>query len=219
METQPEAGYDSAMLREIDMPKMIDARLSAQAKALLEEADRRIDAFTQRQDRRLIHNFVASDFRAVDACLQWIVEQHLLAGRTFCEWGSGFGVVTMLAALRGFDACGIEVEPELVEQACQLAEDMEIPVQFAEGSVIPAGGDKLIGNIEEVDHIDIDSPGGYDELGLDVSDFDLFFAFPWPGETQFWDKLFNRYAADGALLLTYHGIEEFRLQRRVRKQK
>ena len=46
-------------------------------------------------------------------------------------------------------------------------------------------------------------------------DFDLFFTFPWPGEHEFFETIFDRFAADGAMLLTYQGIERLRLQRRV----
>ncbi len=204
------------MLQQIELPNLIDAPpLSREAQALLVEAERRIDEFIHRRERPLIHNFVPSDFRSVDAHLRWIVERQLAAGRAFCEWGSGYGVVTLLAALHEFDACGIEVEAELVEEARQLAEDFDIPAQFAHGSLIPEGGERVAKYLEDVANIDIDSHDGYDELGLDVDDFDLFFAFPWPGEERFWEQLFDKYAADGALLLTYHGVEDFRLQRRT----
>ena len=62
---------------------------------------------------------------------------------------------------------------------------------------------------------DTDWPSGYDELGKDIDEFDLFFAFPWPGEHRYWESIFDHHAADGALLLTYHGIERLRLHRRV----
>ena len=36
---------------------------------------------------------------------------------TFLEWGSGLGVVTLMASALGFEAYGLEVAPELVEHA------------------------------------------------------------------------------------------------------
>ena len=140
--------------------------------------------------------FVPCDFRGANACLEWIVQHQLSAGQAFCEWGSGYGVVTMLAALHEFDACGIEVEAELVEEARQLAQDMEIPVQFVQGSLIPEGADKLVESLGVLTYLDTDSRDAYDELGLEISDFDLIFSFPWPGEERFWERLFNRCAAD-----------------------
>jgi hypothetical protein len=206
------------MLHSIELPDLSAALPpSAEVEALLDEADRRILDFMCGQTGRLIHSFVPSDYRAVNAHLRWIVQQRLAAGGAFCEWGSGFGVVTMLAALHEFDACGIEVEAELVEHARLLAEDRNIPVQFAQGSLIPAGKNRLVRQSFDAMHLDIDSPAGYDELGMDVEDFDLFYVFPWPEEKALCDNLFDRCAADGALLLTYHGIEDFRLQRKVSK--
>ena len=143
------------------------------------------------------------------------MDKGLTCGDRFCEWGSGFGVVTMLAALREMESYGIEVEPALVSQAQQLAEDLQIDAEFAAGSFIPEGAEDALEFVEDIEHIDTDCPSAYYEWDLEIADFDLFFAFPWPGEHGFWEAVFDRYASDGALLLTYHGIESLKLQRRV----
>jgi hypothetical protein len=57
----------------------------------------------------------------------------------FCEWGSGLGVVTCLAALLEFDANGIEVDSTLAHASRLLAADFDVPVEFAQGNFIPAG--------------------------------------------------------------------------------
>ncbi len=204
------------MLTPIELPDFLNAPPpSPKAVSLLVEADRRIDEFIHRRRGPLIHGFVPSDFRMVDACLEWIVQRQLASGHAFCEWGSGFGVITLLAALHDFDACGIEVEADLVEQACSLAEDFDIVAQFGHGSAIPPGKSRLERYLVEQSLVDTDSPDAYDELGLEIDDFDIVFVFPWPGEEPFWEKLFDQCAADGALLLTYHGLNDLRLQRRV----
>lgn len=203
------------MLQDIAVPETLAfARPGPAALRLIHEADERIDRFT-RCHRPSIENFVVCDFPLVNAALRWIVEENLLCGESFCEWGSGFGVVTLLAALHQLDACGIEVEQALVRESEQLAEDLEIPARFAQGSFIPAGGIDLVKFQEDIGHIDTDSPSGYDELDLDIPDFDLFFAFPWPGEHRLWETIFDQFASDGALLLTYQGIEQLRLQRHL----
>ena len=46
-----------------------------------------------------------------------IQREKLLTGDRFCELGSGFGVVAMLAADLGIVAIGIEIEQVLVDQA------------------------------------------------------------------------------------------------------
>jgi len=62
-----------------------------------------------------------------------------------------------------------------------------------------------------------DAPSAYEDLGLEPDDFDLIFAYPWPGEEQVIFDLFADCASTGALLLTYHGLEGVRLQRRVNR--
>jgi hypothetical protein len=203
------------MLEEIAVPEAV-ALVQPQrvAKQLMDEADRRIERFT-REHRPPIDNFVVCDFALVDAALRWITEQNLLCGSSFCEWGSGFGVVTMLAALQEFDACGIEVEAALVRQAEQLADDFQLDARFARGSFIPDGGEDLVEFLEDIAHIETDTPSGYEDLEREIADFDLFFAFPWPGEHGYWESVFDHFAADGAMLLTYQGIEQLRLQRHI----
>jgi hypothetical protein len=208
------------MLKNIDIPdQVLSHPLSLHATRLLNEADQRIERFTYMRQGPPIPGFVASDFRMVDACLHWIVDQHLAAGQSFCEWGSGFGVATMLAALHDFDACGIEVEADLVDNARLLADDLGIDAQFAHGSVLPEAAEDWLEYLEDLAHVDTDSPSGYDALGLEITDFDLFYVFPWPGEYRFWEELFHRYASYGALLMSYHGVESMRLQRKVQGER
>jgi hypothetical protein len=52
---------------------------------------------------------------------------------------------------------------------------------------------------------------------LDPDDFDVVFAYPWPGEEQVIFDLFAGSTAVGALLLTYHGLEGLRLHRKVKR--
>ncbi|MCK6459507.1 MAG: hypothetical protein L6Q95_06390 [Planctomycetes bacterium] len=57
---------------------------------------------------------------------------------------------------------------------------------------------------------------GHELLGAAPQDFDLVFAYPWPGEEEVIEGLFERYAGDSALLLTFHGLDGLRLRRKVR---
>lgn len=201
------------MLVDIPLSNRFDRPAPEPAAArLIGDAERRVEAFT-RSRRPRIDNFVTSDFRQVDAALDWIVQQRLLCGNSFCEWGSGFGVVAMLAALRGLNSFGIEIEPSLVEEAAALAEDHGIEVEFATGSFITESGRAVMEAGGETQHVETETPAAYDTLGCQICDFDLIFAFPWPGEEEHWFELFDRFACDGALLLSYHGIEQLRLQR------
>ncbi|WP_231612533.1 hypothetical protein [Novipirellula galeiformis] len=180
---------------------------------LIEEANERVDAFTKNR-RDTIRNFVVSDFELVGAAIQWLVENRIPCGDSFLEWGSGFGVVTMLAAIEGMDAVGIEVERDLIDQSRRLAEDFDIDAEFVEGSFLPDDRSVIESVIQDFENVDIDSPSAYDALGKSIDEFDLIFAFPWPGEQGYFAAVFDHFAADGALLLTYDGRNQLRLQRR-----
>lgn len=182
---------------------------------LVEEGERRLEAFIEGRLDDPIVGFVPCDFLAVYGVLAAIAQRHLSTGGLFCEWGSGFGVVAMLAAELEFDACGIEIECDLVDAAQELADANDLPVEFVCGSFIPVGGEDVADHVGEFAWLRTDAPCAYDELGLDPNDFDVIFAYPWPGEEQAVYDLFERYASAGALLVTFQGVESVRVMRRV----
>jgi hypothetical protein len=177
----------------------------------LREADRRIERF---QRDTPIHGFVPSDYERTYGVLQALAESALAPGDRFCEWGSGFGVVACLAAMIGFDACGIEVEGELVDAARRLAADFEVPVEFVRGSFIPPGGEAFLGADRNFAWLTASGEDTELELGMGTGDFDTVFAYPWPDEERALANLFGRYAAAGAVLVTYHGGDDFLLRRK-----
>ncbi|TWT96544.1 hypothetical protein [Neorhodopirellula pilleata] len=184
------------------------------AERLIDRANERIEAFML-SEKTTIENFVPCDFHLLDQALTWIDQNHLMTGRRFCEIGSGFGVGALLASLRQWESVGIEIEPRLVEQSNELADELQNEAQFYCGSFIPRGIDDLADWATEVKNVDSEEGDVYDEIGWDMGDFDLFFAFPWPGEHGFFEAVFEACAADGALLLTYRGREGMDLVRKV----
>ena len=48
---------------------------------------------------------------------------------------------------------------------------------------------------------------------MDPADFHVVFAYPWPDEEEFTAALFRGHGARGAVLVSHHGGEEFRLRR------
>ena len=202
-------------LQPIPLPDSIrDIRLSAAEQSLIDEANDRIEAFML-ADQRVIENFVTCDFWLAAQAITWIASEHLLIGERFLEFGAGFGVAAMLAAQRGMEAFGIEIEPVLVEQAAQLAEDLELSAKFFSGSFVPRDTSGLIEAASDVRHVDTEEGDVYAEIGLELVDFDLFFAYPWPGEHTFFEAVFQSGAPDGALLLTYRGREGMNLVRKI----
>ena len=48
-----------------------------------------------------------------------------------------------------------------------------------------------------------------------MDEFDLMFAFPWPGESGFFEAVFDAGAASGALLMTYRGRDGVNVVRKT----
>jgi hypothetical protein len=213
MRTRSLIGKDPAIpLIEIDVqPDQL--AMPSEVRAFLDEADRRIERF---QIDHHIPGFVPSDFASVYAVLR-AISCDLSTGTLFCEWGSGFGVVTCLAAMLDFDAHGIEIESELVEESRQLADDFDLTAEFALGSFIPRGN-KI--ELENKGFCWLDTNGSPPaEMEFVTDDFNVIFAYPWPDEGWVIEDLFERHAANGALLVTYHSDENLRLQRKVERKR
>jgi hypothetical protein len=157
------------------------------AASVIAAARRAIDAFAADPAQQRIGALVHSHFELAWHALQHLVERRLAPGRRFCEWGSGFGVVSCLAAQLGFDACGIEIEDRLVAAAQRLAGEVALPVRF--------------------ECVDYRTPGYVPPAA------DVVYAYPWPAEERHIFALFERCAAPGALLLSYHGGKQLSLHR------
>ncbi len=201
----------------IDVPLNIrERRLPRDVAEFLKEADTRIQDFIAERKVR-ISGFVPSDFEPVFHALDAMAENELATGNTFCEWGSGFGVVAMLAALLEFECYGIEIEDSLVGASRKLAEDFDLPVDFVTGSLVPTGGEPIVEQLCSRDNVWLfsNTDDAYDQLGMAPNDFDVIYAFPWPGEEAVIAALFDEYAAVGALLLTFGHIEGVRVRRKV----
>ena len=196
-----------------------DAPLPNEVATFLEEADCRVNQLVSQAGNRP-SGFVSSNATTVYQALRAIEQQNLSTGRTFCEWGSGLGVAAALATMLGFESYGIEIEEGLVEAARDLAADFDLSVQFVQGSFIPAGAEacaeqSYADNSSEFLWVVTDADAAYEELGLELADFDLVFAYPWPGDDSLLANLFDRYAAQESLLLTYDQFNSIQLRRKV----
>jgi hypothetical protein len=183
--------------------------LLAQLDALHEEGRTIFEQFERDVRSTAFHPFKPANYTAmVDELLPFVGEC-----RTFLEWGSATGVIAITADLLGFDACGIEIDADLVAVARDLARRHGSHARFAAGSLLPAGyewrapsGDPRLGTIE---------PGepGYAELGMDLTDFDLVYGYPWSGEAAMMHDVMQRCGADGAHLLINTGREGVQVTR------
>jgi hypothetical protein len=184
--------------------------------AFLADAGTRIDAFFDRWKRSKSLGFFPSDYEAVYAVLKALRESNPEATR-LCEWGSGFGVVAGLGALLGYRAWGIEIDERCVEASRSLLEDHGIDVQILEGSFVPERyAERRESSADGLSTL-LCGPGPIDEVDVEIEDFDVIFAFPWPDEQEMYCDLFARYAMVGAILVTYSALEGICVQRKMER--
>lgn len=147
--------------------------------ALCEEGSR-IAARFEAESTKPFESFVPAAYERVFEALLGIRAD----GGRFLELGSATGVITIMADMLGFEACGIEIDPDLVTEARRLARRHASKARFTTGSYLPAGyrwvsptGDTRLGTFG------IGEPA-FAELGYELGDFDWVYAYPWPGEGE-----------------------------------
>lgn len=179
------------------------------------------DRFEQSLRDDDFHSFVAADYDAVRAALEALRASAPARGMRFLEWGSASGVITVMADLLGFEAYGIEIDGSLVTMARGLAERFGSRAQFVTGSFLPTGYVRRDGSHgDEPDTIG-DGPSGYLQLGMALDDFDVVFAFPWPGDAPLMLDVMARYGRRDGLMLVYDvnaGVRGYRGGRELQRE-
>lgn len=200
-----------------------EAALPPDVQALVDAADARFEAFYAEQLNKRYPRYIASEPAQVYAALHWVTEQGLSIDRRFVEWGSGFGVATAMAALLGYEATGIELRAGLVRIARELLASQSIEASFLCTSYIPEGyieydiaGGSDLARDDGFGHL-IEGGPFYqdDEETIDLSEVDLFYAYPWPGEQEMMLKLFDAVAGADAILIAYYGDREICIYRKL----
>lgn len=194
----------------------LDAQLRARLTRLFLDGHAIWDRFDTEVRRHEWHPFVPADYKRV---LQTLIPLRR-PGLRFLEWGSATGVITIMADMLGFEACGIEIDDALVRIARELAARHDSNARFATGSFLPDdyawksnSGDPRLGTIGN-------GPSGYAELGRSLAEFDIIFGYPWGGEEPMMHDLIVRVARPDALFLLNagaRGIELYRAGERVRE--
>lgn len=167
------------------------------------------EIWTRLENDPAFHGYVGADFGAVLDCLLELRGQVA----NFVEWGSGLGVVTIMASRLGFEAFGIEAESKLVTLSRELADLYGPDATFAEGSFIPNEFEWDPSQGDESIKTSIDAASAYDELGLELRDFDLIYVYPWPTEHTLCHNIIRQFGQPNALLLSYDAREGMNLKR------
>jgi len=192
----------------------LDETLDARIAALCAEGWALWDKFDAEVRSRHFHPFVGADYEVVADVLR----RYRKPGLRFLEWGAATGVITIIADLLGFDAYGIELDPQLVATARALAAKFDSRARFVAGSFMPSGyewrssgGDNRIGTLGV-------GPSAYRELGYGLDDFGIVWGYPWDGEQELMLDLMNRYGRSDAILLLNHvtdGVVAYRGGRKI----
>lgn len=182
--------------------------MTDQLQPLFEDGAAVWSEFRRRQGPHF-HPFVPADYAGAADVLRRLLPH----ASNFLELGSGVGVITVAADLLGFEAFGIELDPWLVEQAIQLADRHASGATFVAGSFVPEEfRDAVAGH--HTDQITThEGEPAYLELGMELSDFDLVYMFPWPGEEDLHLEMLQRHGRPDTLVLLYGGTEGFQLFR------
>ena len=209
-------------IEEIEMD-VLEAKVSDEVARLIDTCSRGWERFFSDHDDHQAPRFVPSVPERVFSALEEVTNRNLPPNRVFCEWGSGFGTVTCMASLLGYEAYGLEIEEELVRLSRAIARRLKIQVEFICTSMFPEGYDAYlgVGGAELVrpescgDHDEHRSPLRYNGMDINVAEIGLFFAYPWPEERELIQELFDAVAAEGAILVAYHTDTEVRVFRKV----
>ena len=153
--------------------------------------------------------YVSGDYAALYHALAELQGQ----AWTFLEWGSGLGVLTIMASRMGFEAYGIETEATLIEHAEDLAHRYDSNAKFSHGSFIPDDFDISFSDEYEINRTVIDMPSGYDAIDMELRDFDLVYGFPWPEEHAFFRTIMQQFGSRETLFLSYDARDEIEVCR------
>jgi hypothetical protein len=192
----------------------LDPDLRARLQRLGEEGWEMWAHFDREVRNHRWHSFVPGDY---DLILESLLPFRA-PGRPFLELGSATGVIAIMADLLGFDACGIELDEDLVVMAERLAERAGSAARFVAGSFLPTGytfhardGDPRIGTVGE-------GVSGYMRLGRPLDDFEVVYGYPWSGEEELMHDLMRRYGSPDATFLLHRvsgAVEVYRAGKRV----
>jgi SAM-dependent methyltransferase len=174
--------------------------LLAEMETLWGEADALWD---KEQNRPAFGAYVSADYLAVFNSLVDLKPTSF----SFLEFGSGLGVATIMASRLGYEAYGIESETELVDHSRDYAERFAPDATFALGSFVPDEFEWDVAAGEEVHVTSIDHAAAYGDMDMQLSDFDLVYAYPWPTEHELYHSILRQFGSPESKLLIYDARE------------
>lgn len=169
------------------------ARLPHHVEILLDETSGPLSDWQAEHDR---NSFVPADYVLVFDALAALRSKMTSRPTHFMEWGSGFGVATLLASSLGWKARGIEIQPPLVRESRRFNQVFDLSAEFYSGSFFPSDANAV------------------KKLKNFCQQSEVIYVYPWPDqEIEIFD-LFDRIASPGTWLIAYYGVEDLRIFRK-----
>ena len=114
----------------------------------------------------------------------------------------------------------IEAEIDLLREGIKTIEQWKsidpnpTKIELIHGNFLPPGADSLADDptLPSLGH---PLPEAYSKIGLNLDDFAIVYSYPWPGEDDFHELVFDRYAESGALLVQFCGPNDVRVCRKA----
>ena len=166
-----------------------------EVQTLIADADKRAEIISGLRGEDRIPGFVSSQGLIAWRFLQSVRSHVGPREQRFCEWGSGVGIVSCLAAQQGWTSVGIEIEPRLVAEARSLADRHGLAVRFVEGSYKPPAFFEQYAPATSFNIAD----------GVGLFDADVIFIYAWPAERDSVTEAIARHAAPGTVFMRYGG--------------
>ena len=188
------------------------APIPSEIEELICEANEHVEAFRVRRWQSPVPGFHASDFELSYRILA-ALDQHrsTFSPIRFVEWGSGIPCVAMIADRLGWSTLAVECDADLVEHAKRWLATQSHHVELRWGSFVPQplpDQIALLTTREGVRRDVTDAPA----LTFDEIRGDVVYAYPWPGEAEFFEQLFLAAARPGDVLVLHHGSLMFDVQ-------
>lgn len=203
-------------LTELDLA-LSDTPIPLHIAKLIAEARETVETFHLQRRQKPVIGFHASDFELAFRLLEELANH--LSHKTdirFVEWGSGIPCVSLMANLLGWQSFAIECDRELVEFGRFWLNHHSHCVETLWASFVPSLLPETIGRLPTNEGVRR-APVNVEALPLTEIRGDVVYAYPWPGEAEFFEQLFLASSQTGDILVLYHGslmYDVFRSQER-----
>lgn len=186
--------------------------LPERVSSLIDSAGQCLERFHVYHHRAPVPGFYPSDFELVYRVFRSLVEKHATpANCKFIEWGAGIPAVSALAEQCQWTAMAFECDERLFAVGTAWLQEENLSVQLERTSFVPDTFVQSLGDPNLFQGIQV-SPQGVTKKSPDELRADVVFAYPWPGEAEAIESLFEFVSAPGDRLVTFHGSLEIKVQ-------